>query len=86
LGDRFQAESVEMSAPNYAGVVLHGTGFQPGETLAIDMASGPKGGKQTVIATSEGTYAAAIFPLVKGQKSGKASVTITGESPTCMCT
>ena len=73
--------SVEMSAPNYAGVVLHGSGFQPNEALTIDLASGPEGGKQQATATPEGTYTAAIFPALKGQKSGKASVTIT--SPKC---
>jgi hypothetical protein len=69
--------SVEMSAPNYAGVVLRGSGFQPSETLTINMASGPEGVKQQAAATSEGTYTAAIFPAVKGQNSGNASVTIT---------
>ena len=73
--------SVEMAAPNYEGVVIRGSGFQPSESLTIDLASGPEGGKQHVNATPEGTYTAAIFPLVKGQKSGKASVTIT--SPKC---
>lgn len=69
--------SVEMSAPNYASVVLHSSGFQPNETLTINLASGPEGGKQHATATPEGTYTAAIFPAVKGQKSGNASVTIT---------
>jgi hypothetical protein len=73
--------SVEMSAPNYEGVVLRGSGFQPGESLTINLASGSEGGKQQAIATPEGTYTAAIFPFVKGQKSGKASATIT--SPKC---
>jgi hypothetical protein len=73
--------SVEMSAPNYEGVVLRGSGFQPGEALTINVASGPEGGKQQGTATPQGTYTAAIFPFVKGQKSGKASATIT--SPKC---
>lgn len=73
--------SVEMSAPNYAGVVLHGSGFQPNETLTINLASGPEGGKQQASATPDGTYTAAIFPAVKGQKSGNASVMIA--SPKC---
>ena len=73
--------SVEMSAPNYEGVAVRGWGFQPSESLTIDLASGPEGGKQQTNATPEGTYTAAIFPSVKGQKSGKASVTIT--SPKC---
>jgi hypothetical protein len=73
--------SVEMSAPNYEGVVLRGSGFQPGESLTINLASGTEGGKQQATATPEGTYSAAIFPFVKGQKSGKASATIT--SPKC---
>jgi hypothetical protein len=73
--------SVEMSAPNYAGVVLQGSGFQPSELLTVEIASGPEGGKQQATTTPAGTYTAAIFPNVKGQKSGEASVTIT--SPKC---
>lgn len=73
--------SVEMSAPNYVGVIVRASGFQPNEALTIDLASGPEGGKQQATATPEGTYIAAIFPTVKGQKSGKASVTIT--TPKC---
>jgi hypothetical protein len=68
--------SVEMSAPNYAGVVLHGSGFQPNEELAINLVSGREGAKQQATAKSDGTYTAAIFPAVKGQKSGNASATI----------
>jgi hypothetical protein len=71
--------SVEMSAPNYEGVVLRGSGFQPGESLTINTTSGPEGGKLQGTATPQGTYIAAIFPFVKGQKSGKASATITSE-------
>jgi hypothetical protein len=73
--------SVEMSAPNYAGVVVRGSGFQPNESLTVDLASGPEGGKQQVNASSQGTYTAAILPAVKGQKSGKAKVTIA--TPNC---
>jgi hypothetical protein len=73
--------SVEMSAPNYAGVVVRGSGFQPSESLTVDLASGPEGGKQEAKATPQGTYTMAIFPAVKGQKSGKASVAIT--TPKC---
>ena len=29
--------SVEMSAPNYAGVVVRGSGFQPNESLTVDL-------------------------------------------------
>jgi hypothetical protein len=73
--------SVEMSAPNYAGIVVRGSGFQPSESLTVDLASGPEGGKQQANATPQGTYTMAIFTAVKGQKSGKASVTIT--TPKC---
>jgi hypothetical protein len=73
--------SVEMSAPNYEVVVVRGSGFQTSESLTVELASGPEGGKQQVNATPEGTYKTAILPSVKGQKSGKASVTIT--SPKC---
>jgi hypothetical protein len=70
-----------MTAPNYSGVVLHGSGFQPGELLNLEIASGAEGGKQQANATSAGTYTNAIFPAVKGQKSGEVSVRIT--SPKC---
>ena len=38
--------SAEMSAPNYVGVIVRGSGFQPNEALNLDLASGPEGGKQ----------------------------------------
>jgi len=62
-------------------VVVRGSGFQPSESLTIDLASGAEGGKQQLNATPEGTYTAAILPSVKGKKSGKASVTIS--TPKC---
>jgi hypothetical protein len=73
--------SVEMSAPNYEGVVVRGSGFQSSESLTVDLASGPEGGKQQANATPQGTYTMVIFPAVKGQKSGKANVMIT--TPKC---
>lgn len=73
--------SAEMTAPDYAGVVLHGSGFQPGESLTVESVSGTESGKQKTAATPAGTYTAVIFPRVKGQRSGKVSVTVT--SPRC---
>ena len=73
--------SVEMASPDYAGVVLSGSGFQPGESLMVESVSGTETGQQKTAATPVGTYTAVIFPRVKGQKSGTASVTIT--SPRC---
>jgi hypothetical protein len=73
--------SVEMSAPNYEGVIVRGSGFQPNEPLTIDLASGREGGTEQLNATPQGTYTAAIFPYVKGQKTGKSSVTIS--TPKC---
>ncbi len=69
--------SVEMTAPDYAAVVVNGSGFQPGESLTVESVSGMESGKQQITATPAGTYTAVIFPRVKGQRSGKASVTIT---------
>jgi len=69
--------SVEMAAPNYASVVLHGSGFQPGEALVVEFASGSEGGKQQASATSTGTYTATILPTVKGQNAGKARMALT---------
>ncbi|HZW95916.1 MAG TPA: hypothetical protein VFF64_23420 [Candidatus Eremiobacteraceae bacterium] len=73
--------SVEMSAPHYVGVIVRASGFQPNEALTIDLASGPEGRRQQATATPDGTYNAAIFPTVKGQKSGKGGVAIT--TPKC---
>jgi hypothetical protein len=73
--------AVEMTAPDYAGVVLNGSGFQPGESLSVESVSGTESGKQKTGATAAGTYTAVIFPKVKGQRSGKVNVTIT--SPRC---
>jgi hypothetical protein len=73
--------SVEMAAPDYAGVVLSGSGFRAGESLMVESVSGTESGPQKTTATPAGTYTAVIFPRVKGQKSGRASVTII--SPSC---
>jgi len=62
--------------------VLHGSGFQPGETLVVEFASGSEGGKQQTSATSTGTYTTAILPTVKGQKAGKASMALPALSAT----
>lgn len=72
--------SAEMSAPNYVGVIVRGSGFQPNEALNLDLASGPEGGKQAT-ATAEGTYTALIFPAIKGQKSGMSRISIA--TPKC---
>ncbi len=76
--------SVEMTAHDYAGVVLRGSGFQPSELVTIELASGTESGKRQVTTTPTGTYTGVIFPAVKGQKSGKASVRLT--SPKCSVT
>ena len=73
--------SVEMSAPFYVGVTVRASGFQPNEALTIDLASGSEGGRLHVAAAPDGTYNAAIFPAVKGQKSGKSSIAIN--TPKC---
>ncbi|MGH9642877.1 MAG: hypothetical protein ACRD3Q_10645, partial [Terriglobales bacterium] len=46
--------SVEMSAPNYSAVVLRATDFQPSESLTVEMASGPEGGRQQATSTAAG--------------------------------
>jgi hypothetical protein len=69
--------SAEMAAPNYVGVTVHGSGFQPSESLIFEASSGSEGSKQQVISTPDGTYTALIFSAVKGQKTGRASVKIS---------
>jgi hypothetical protein len=73
--------SVVMAAPDYAGVVLRGSGFKSNARLSIEVTSGTEVGKQQVTATADGTYVAAIVGTVKGQRSGKTTVTVI--SPDC---
>jgi hypothetical protein len=73
--------SAEMTIPNYAGVTVRGSGFQPNEELSVDLASGPDGGKQKAKASPQGTYLALLFPFIKGMKSGETGVRIT--TPKC---
>ncbi len=73
--------SVEMAVPNYVGVTVRASGFQPDEALAINVASGPEISKLQATATAEGTYTAVIFPAVKGQKSGQSGIAI--KTPKC---
>ena len=47
--------SVEMTAPDYAGVIVRGSGFQPSESLTLQLASGLEGGKQQSTSTPAGT-------------------------------
>jgi len=58
---------IETASPTYDSVVVRGSGFQANELLTIDVSSG------------DGRYTAVIFPAVKGQKSGNASVAITSQ-------
>lgn len=70
---------IETASPAYESVVVHGSGFQANELLTVDVHSGPEGGKRQATATGDGKYTAVIFPAVKGQKSGRASVAITSQ-------
>lgn len=70
--------TLEMGAPDYTIVFVHGFGFQPNEPLVVATVSGSEGGKSQTSSTSTGTYSLLLAPTVKGQISGKASVTVTG--------
>jgi hypothetical protein len=63
--------SVEMSAPNYQGVVARGSGFQPSESLIVDLASGPEGGETASKCHTARHIHGSDFTVGEGTKIGK---------------
>jgi len=68
------------TAPYYSGVLIRITGFKPEEELAIEQRSENEGGQSKGNADKQGSYNAAIFPSVKGKRSGKARFAVNGQS------
>jgi hypothetical protein len=68
------------TGPNYFGLLIKVTGFQPDEELAIEQRSENENGQSKGKADSQGIYDAAILPFVKGRRSGKARFAVSGKS------
>lgn len=72
--------SLVETGPYYSGVVIRLIGFQPDEELTLDQRSENEGGQSEAKADSQGAYNAALFPFVKGKRSGKARFVASGKS------
>lgn len=68
------------TGPYYSGVLIRLMGFQPDEELGMEQRSENEGGQSKGKADAKGAYNAAIFPLVKGKRSGKARFFVSGKS------
>lgn len=72
--------SAVMTRENYTGVFIHVTGFQPREDLDIMTQSDGEGGQSKAKASDSGIYDSALFPAVKGRRSGKARFSVSAKS------
>jgi hypothetical protein len=72
--------SAVMTGRNYYGVFIGITGLQPGEDLVIDTHSDSEGGGRKGKATDQGTYDSALFPFVKGKRSGRVRFNVKANS------
>jgi hypothetical protein len=68
------------TAPYYVGVLIGLSGFQPDEELTIEQQSENESGRLKAKADAQGMYNAALFPFVKGKRSGKARFEALGKS------
>ena len=68
------------TGPYYLGVLVRLSGFQPDEELSIEQRSENEGGQSKGKADPQGRYNAALLPLVKGKRSGKARFFVSGKS------
>jgi hypothetical protein len=68
------------TGPYYFGVLMRLSGLQPDEEFTIDQRSENEGGQSKVKADAQGMYSAALFPFVKGKRSGKARFVVSGKS------
>jgi len=66
--------------PYYQFVSIEVSGFQPGETVRIDVKSEGQGGKSQAQADEQGFYTALISPVVRGMASGHARIMIAAKS------
>jgi hypothetical protein len=68
------------TGPYYSGVLIRLTGFKPDEELIIEQRSENEGGQSKGKADAQGSYNAAMLPVVKGKRSGKARFAVSGKS------
>ncbi len=69
-----------MTGPNYVGILITATGFQPDEDLVIVTSSGREGGQIAAKASHDGRYVTALFPFVKGERSGELWYKVTAKA------
>jgi hypothetical protein len=72
--------SAVMTEPNYYGVFISISGFQASEDLIIDTRSDGEQGQRRDKASDQGTYDSALFPFVRGKRSGKFLFRVTATS------
>jgi hypothetical protein len=72
--------SVTMLGPNYSAVNVVVTGLPPKEEIQIHQQSGNERGDSKATAAADGSYRATIFPVVKGQPSGKLTFAVTAKT------
>jgi hypothetical protein len=68
------------TGPYYVGVLVRLSGLQPDEEFTIDQRSENEGGQSKAKADAQGTYYVALFPFVKGKRSGKTRFVVSGTS------
>ena len=72
--------SAVMMGADYAGISVGVAGLHPGEELLIDTQSDGEGRQSQVKATDQGTYNSAVFPFVKGKRSGELRFSVAAKS------
>jgi hypothetical protein len=72
--------SAVMTQENYLGLFIRITGFQPGEDMVIETQSQAERLQSKAKASEQGTYNSALFPSVKGKRSGKVWFNVTAHT------
>jgi len=72
--------SMTMMGPNYSAVSIVVSGLQPKEQIQIHQQSGNEGGDSKAAAAADGTYRVTVFPIVRGQPSGKLAFAVTAKT------
>jgi hypothetical protein len=68
------------TGPYYVGMSVKITGLQPNEGLLVDTNSENERAQTKAKADDQGSYNVALFPFVKGKRSGKARLYVTAKS------
>ena len=66
------------TAPYYSGVLIRITGFKSEEELSIEQQSESEGGQSKGKADSQGSYSAALFPVVRASAPARLASSLTG--------